>query len=324
MDVTVLVAVSGGADSVALLCGLAAVRKRGVGRLVAAHFNHGTRGTESDADEAFVVRLCAHLGIVCSVGRAEGNTANDHSISSEEQAREARYAFLRRTAEQTGARYIVTAHTADDQAETVLHRMLRGTGVAGLAGMRRCRAILPGVSLVRPLLNLRRTENVEYLGAIGQPYRVDASNQDVRFTRNRIRRDLLPQLADTYNVNVVAALTRLGRLAGEMQEVTDDLVDGLTERCVRVQPDGAVTINCRQLAGQRHYLVRELLIALWRRHRWSLRAMSLQRWEQLAALAMTGDPPSQSLKRVFPGGITVERDGDTLTLKADERRAMNR
>ena len=315
-DVTVLVAVSGGADSIALLCGLSAVRQKGPGRLVVAHFNHGLRGTESDGDEAFVVQICRHLGVDCRVGRPAGQDAPGRSSQSEEEAREARYAFLRRTAEQLGARYVVTAHTADDQAETVLHRILRGTGVAGLAGIRRSRQVIPGVALIRPLLSVRRTELIEYLQAIGQPFRVDGSNQDVRFTRNRIRRDLLPHLAEAYNANVVAAINRLGRLAGETQEVIDDLVQGLVERCVTVQSDDAVTIDCEPLLAQRRYLVRELFIALWRRQNWPLQAMSLDRWDELADLTTAEPPPSKTGRRLFPGGIMALRRGGTLTLQA--------
>jgi tRNA(Ile)-lysidine synthase len=155
-DVTTLVAVSGGPDSVALLRAMVAVRRPGAGRLIVAHFNHGLRGQQSDDEEHFVRELSARLGLACDVGRA-APAADSGGWTSEESARRTRYAFLRDVAAQRGARYVATGHTADDQAETVLHRILRGTGIGGLSGIRRHRQLLHGVSLVRPLLAVRRS-----------------------------------------------------------------------------------------------------------------------------------------------------------------------
>ena len=216
-DLTLLVAVSGGADSVALLRALTAVQGGGSGRIHAAHFNHHLRAAESDADQAFVVELCHGLGIACEVGHTAGSLAEVPGTGLEEAARAARYDFFRQAAERLGARYLATAHTADDQAETILHRVIRGTGVAGLAGIARVRSLGPAVSLIRPLLGVRRGEVLAYLEELRQPYRRDSSNDDRRFTRNRLRRELLPLLASQYNAGVVEALLRLGSLAGEAQ-----------------------------------------------------------------------------------------------------------
>ena len=142
-DVTVVLAVSGGADSVALLRAMTAVRGGGEGRLAAAHLNHQLRGAESDGDEAFVVELCGRLGIACEVGRTPaGELAAESGDGIEAAARDARYRFLAATAARLGARFVATAHTADDQAETILHRILRGTGIGGLAGIARTRPLL--------------------------------------------------------------------------------------------------------------------------------------------------------------------------------------
>ena len=214
-DVSVLVAVSGGADSVALLRGLWALKHGGVGQLLVAHFNHRLRGEESDADEEFVCRLARKLGLGFECGRLESAAMEACSDGIEEAARSQRYQFLTDTAEKSAARYVVCAHTEDDQIETVLHRILRGTGIAGLSGIPRCRRLSPAVTLIRPLLEVRRVELVDYLASLGQAYREDSSNLDRRFTRNRIRHDLLPQLAEHYNPGVGEALRRLGHLAGE-------------------------------------------------------------------------------------------------------------
>src|SRR5262245_53440501 len=135
-DVTALVAVSGGADSVALLRALLEIRTSGDGRLIVAHYNHRLRGAESDADQAFVESLASQLGLEMITGSAPTLLQAD---TAEATLRELRYSFLAQAANRAGARYIVTAHTADDQVETVLHNVLRGTGLAGLAGIPRVR-----------------------------------------------------------------------------------------------------------------------------------------------------------------------------------------
>ena len=154
-DLTVLAAVSGGGDSVALLRGLAALKLPGEGRLIAAHVNHKLRGADSDADQAFVQELCGQLGLACEVATAAVDpTAGSRGQGIEATARRARYAVLEEMAGRVGARFVVTAHTADDQAETILHRILRGTGIRGLSGMSRSRRLGPA-TLLRPLLGYR-------------------------------------------------------------------------------------------------------------------------------------------------------------------------
>ena len=129
-DVSLLLAVSGGADSVGLLRAMVELKGSGAGRIFVAHFNHALRGAESDADAAFVSELCQRLDLPCETGTADtAQLARDEGDGLEAAARGVRYAFLRATAERLGARYVVTAHTADDQAETILHRIVRGTGV---------------------------------------------------------------------------------------------------------------------------------------------------------------------------------------------------
>jgi len=315
-DLTVLVAVSGGADSVALLRALVSVKCGGQGRLIAAHLNHRLRGEASEADESFVTDLCRQLGICCEVERLVAGHLADARDGLETAARHARYAFLRRTAERMGARYVATAHTADDQAETILHRIVRGTGIAGLGGMARARPLSPACTLIRPLLSVRRVELAAYLSDLGQPYRLDASNEDRRFTRNRIRHELLPALADHYNPGVVDALLRLGAVAQGAQEVIDSLVDALTRQCVAVKPSGTIQIALAPLAGQSRYLVRELLIATWKRSGWPLQSMGFVEWETLAEMTVRGDrAPGADTKREFPGGVLAEVGEGALFLR---------
>jgi tRNA(Ile)-lysidine synthase len=330
-DVTVLVAVSGGADSVALICALAGLRATSPGRLIVAHFNHLLRGDEAAADERFVRELARRLELPCEVGRE--SVAERASLTGdglEAAARAARYQFLLHSADRLGARYVATAHTADDQAETILHRVLRGTGLSGLGGMQRVRPLGPAATMIRPLLTIRRATVIDYLAELGQPYRDDVTNSDTRFTRNRLRHELLPQLARDFNPQVVEALLRLGHLAGEAQQVVAWLVEPLVERCVGLVPSDStedhgpfwappaeVTIDCRPLATQPRYVVREFLIAVWRRQGFGEQAMSFDHWEQLAELALAegGEPVPKSM---FPGRVVATRDHDTLTLTPEK------
>lgn len=313
-DVTVLVAVSGGADSVALLRALGALAGRDSGaRLAVAHYNHALRGAASDADERFVAELAANLGLVCHVGRPTGGLAGDRS---EEASRGARYEFLQATAHCIGARYVATAHTADDQAETVLHHVLRGTGLAGLAGMPQARELAPGVALVRPLVGVRRSEILAYLAELGQPFREDASNRDAAYTRNRLRHDLLPRLAADYNPRVVEALLRLASLAGEAQTFVEAQAAELTKDAVVASSRGRVVIDIRKMIAQSRYLVREVLISLWRDQNWPLQTMGHAQWELLAELAIGSMPPGGEAKRVLPGEILAHRTAERLTLQA--------
>jgi tRNA(Ile)-lysidine synthase len=312
-DVTVVAAISGGADSVALLRALAACKLPGPGRLIAAHFNHQLRGAESDADQHFVVALCQKLGLECKVGQgAVTLRAQDDGDGLEAAARSARYEFLTSVAEEQGARYVVTAHNADDQAETILHHILRGTGLAGLEGMPATRLLNPAVSLLRPLLEIRRTELVTYLDSLKQPFQTDASNFDGQFTRSRIRHELLPRLAADFNPRVVEALLRLGSLAGEAQEVIDSQIRRLAERCVWQASGSRMEIDIRALGKQPHYMVRELLIFAWRTQAWPQQAMGFTEWNLLAA--MLTDPPAGETKRMFPGQVIAERKPDRLIL----------
>jgi tRNA(Ile)-lysidine synthase len=318
-DVTVLLAVSGGADSVALLRAAEALKRKtgGAGRLAIAHFNHRLRGPEADADEAFVAALCERLGIVCEVGRAELRAA-DMAGGIEAAARQARYAFLADAAGRLGARLIATAHTADDQAETILHRIVRGTGIAGLAGVPRVRMLGP-FALVRPLLDFRRAEVLAYLGEIGQDFCHDASNDSPDFTRNRIRRDLLPRLAEQFNPEVVESLLRLGRLAGDVQAVVDSLVDALLDRCVARGSEGAILVRAAEVAGQPRYLVREVLIAAWRTADWPLQAMGFAEWDALAEMAQRAAEPAFAGKRCFPGAILAAAADGVLRMQPAQK-----
>lgn len=209
---TVLVAASGGPDSMALLYVLHSLRSELGCRLAVAHFNHLTRGTESDADQELVENTARQMGIDCHVGRYDVPGAVRSGSSLQVVAREMRYRFLRETAARCGAHRVALGHHADDQAETVLHNIMRGSGTTGLRG------ILPSRDIfIRPLLEVRRRDIMSFLKKGLLSYREDASNFKTVYTRNRVRLELLPLLA-AYNPRVVEALNRLAAICREDED----------------------------------------------------------------------------------------------------------
>ncbi len=315
---TVLLAVSGGADSVALLRAAVTLWREtpdtenavGAGRpgqLVAVHANHGLRGAESDADADFVAALCETLRVPCFVERLNIQKTGD---GPEADARSARYAFFHRAAAETGARYLFTAHTRNDQVETVLHHILRGTGLAGLAGMQKTRPLLPGVTLQRPMLDVTRAEVLTYLAALGQSFREDSSNASLTFTRNRIRRTLVPLLEAEFNPHVEDALLRLAELARETQDFLDAEMQRLYDAAVRVISDvsGEKTVEIRLDACQdtAPLLKKELLRKIWAQLGWPMQEMGKHEWDALAEM-LAGTPLPT---RDFPGNVHVRPGKD--------------
>ncbi|HBO42698.1 MAG TPA: tRNA lysidine(34) synthetase TilS, partial [Planctomycetaceae bacterium] len=216
---------------------------------------------------------------------------------------------LRQAAADAGARYLATGHTADDQVETILHHVVRGTGIAGLAGMARCRPLGEATTLIRPLLGVRRADVIDYLASLGQPFRDDSSNAETRFTRNRLRHELLPLLVERFNPAIDEALLRLGGLAGEVQSIIDDLVEELVDQADAPAAD-RLSLGAAELADEPRYLVRELLIRLWRDRGWPQQSMGYVQWDELARMLFEGRPD----KKMFPGGVLAERVEDRLVL----------
>lgn len=219
-DDSVLVAVSGGPDSMALLAALFALGA-GRWRLGVAHVNHRLRGLDSERDEAFVARVAAAFEV--PFHRADAPVARAGNV--EENARERRYAALLGIAKAGGYRRIATGHTLDDQAETVLHRLLRGAGGAGLCAI----APVRHDGVVRPLLGCGRAEVVAFLRRHRLSWHEDRSNRSVRFTRNRIRNELLPLLERDFNPRVRAALAR----TAELSRADEDFLGRLAARAFR-------------------------------------------------------------------------------------------
>jgi len=171
---------------------------------------------------------------------------------------------------------------------------------------------------VRPLLHTTREQVTAYLRSIDEPYREDASNRDLHFMRNRVRHGLLPLLKSDYAPDVAGALVRLGSLAADTVRVIDRLTDALFDACVVERSAARVAIDCRGLAGQDRHLVRELLLAVWRRQNWPLQAMGYAQWSALGEMALAPATGADRVapKQVLPGAVVVERRGELLIVTA--------
>ena len=221
-NATLVVGVSGGADSTALLLGLNNLQDRCGIHLHVAHLNHDFRGEEADEDARFVEALAHGLGLPVSVEKRDPIAyQQERRISSFEQgAREMRYDFLARVAQEVQAPAVAVGHTSDDLAETVLLHILRGTGLPGLRGMTEI-APWPGPIglttpvLFRPLLDISKSETEEYCNELGRSFRNDSGNSLFRFTRNRVRRELMPLLASEFNPRIREALVRLAHTSSQ-------------------------------------------------------------------------------------------------------------
>lgn len=316
-DDHILVACSGGADSVCLLLILQACSKALGISLSAVHVEHGIRGAESREDASFVRALCARLGIplaICPVDVPQ--YALQHKLGTEEAARILRYEQLEQCAQQTGASTrIAVAHHMEDNVETVLFQMARGSGLAGMAGIAPVRKN-GQFCYIRPLLCVSRQEIEQYLAACGQEYRIDRTNSDESYTRNRIRSTLLPQLAE---INP-QAIVHINESAGRLREAYD-FIQGQAESFYRehVQQREQVLQADSMALSELHPALRQevlrMLLFEASGHRKDIAAVHVDALEQLTR--------RQSGRRLdLPYGVTAYREYDRLCLTSREMRIV--
>lgn len=300
----VVVGVSGGADSTALLVGLAALaRARVEATLVVAHAEHDLRA-EASADRDFVTALAERLAVRCDTRRLQvRGSGHPGGEGVEARARRMRYRFFEDVARSVGGRHVAVAHTADDQAETILHRALRGTGPAGLAGMPAARQLCDGVSLVRPLLGMRRAEVRGWLAERGEVWCEDASNDDIRHSRNFLRHEILARCSAGPYPEASSALVRLGGQVGGLARALQSAADHLLDTHARRQADGTTMLPTRPLAMLDPFLLAELFTAVWKREGWPQRDMTAAHYERLVALVAADAAVPATTD--FPGGVRV-------------------
>lgn len=320
---TVLCALSGGADSVYLLHRLYLLQPLLEFRLVAAHYNHHLRGEESNRDEEFVRRFvekwCGPLvgsgeengqplpPVTLFVG--EGDVAQEavrRKTGLEETAREMRYDFLRKTAHSLGGAIIATAHTADDNAETMLFHLARGSGLRGMTGIRP-----KGDGLIRPMLTTTRVQVEAYLELYNIPHVEDSSNEDERFARNRLRRRVIPELEAVSP----GAVERTAFTASLLRTDEEYLTDQASRAVENIHPEnGVIRMPARIVACLPDALAPRAVRILIARMRDGDTDLSSAHLLSAVALCRGTDP---SAKVCLPGGLTARREYDDLVLESN-------
>jgi len=298
---SLLVGVSGGVDSMVLLHGLLELSEENGLSLEIAHLNHGLRGESADEDAEFVRRHAGKLGLKATIERRNVKKYQDNSISSiEEAARKIRFEYLSEVAAENGMDYIALGHNKDDQAETILMHIIRGAGLRGLAGMHEKRG-----KYIRPLLDVSSGEVEEFAEERGIPHRIDKTNKDQSFTRNRLRHDLIPKIQNDYNPRVVDNLARMGHLVREARGVLEDKVDKIwSELSLSPPKNNCACFHWEELLTHRSYLQKMLLrkgIALAKEN---LRDISATHVHSI--LEALGDNPTR---------ITLDLPGVTFVLR---------
>lgn len=300
-DQSVLVAVSGGADSVALLMLLNKLKDELNLELHVGHFDHQLR-SESCDDAEWVRSLSQKLGINCAIGTPpEDNRIKPTGV--EESARRNRYHFLNSLAEELNCPWIVVAHTENDQAETVLHHIARGTGLKGLQGIPETRVLSPKVSLLRPLLKIRREQLLEVLSGLQQTYRTDQTNTDSAFTRNRIRHEVLPYLRNSLNPQIDQAFIKLSSQAQEAQNAIEQIASQVLMNALDDGSEGQIVrLSIEPFVTQPRAIIIAAMMKLWEQQHWPRQKMSHHHWSQLSEIILN-KKTSSGLS--CPGGIQV-------------------
>jgi tRNA(Ile)-lysidine synthase len=305
-----LLAVSGGLDSMVLLKLAVAASAAEPRELAVAHMDHGLRGAAGQADAQLVQSTVAQLGLRFFLETlAPDALRTDHAGSPEEAARTCRYRFLERIAQEHGFPFVAVAHHADDQAETVLFNIVRGTGLGGLRGMRDQRPLSSTVRLIRPLLEFTRADLRSFAADCLLPYAGDASNSSPEFTRNRLRNHILPLLRESMNPAVDQALVRLARQAAEQLQCLDATADQLLALAILDCSEFTIRLSRSRLLQSPEPLIRHALIRLWDRQAWPRQRMTSDHWLRMTALLQR--PSSLSL----PQNILAESRADLLILR---------
>ena len=304
---TVLVGVSGGPDSVALLHSLVTLGPQWSLRLVIAHLNHQLRGATADQEAAFVGRLSESLGIPCEIGsRDVARHGTEHKLSLQEAARVVRYAFFDEVAAKYSAGKIALGHHADDNAESILMHLLRGTGPLGLTG-------IPPVRhgrIIRPLLSLTRKEILAFLEQTGFEYVKDRSNLNTKYLRNRIRHELLPQLEERYSRNTVGALNRLASILRDEEDYWNQEVRRTLRDLVLDHTPDRLSLMARGLSDLHPALLRRVIRHAVLSLKGELRRLGHIHVEAVARLIAA---PSPSGQVDLPLGLRVIRDREEVS-----------
>jgi tRNA(Ile)-lysidine synthase len=310
----VIVALSGGPDSVALLLALKELEESLSLQVSAAHMNHLLRGEESDEDERFVCRLCQQAGVPIEVQRMDTQQEVERSGENLQScARRLRYQFFFQLALSENCR-VATGHTLNDQAETFLMKLIRGAGPAGLSGIAPVRVIRfgrgpqpRGVRVVRPLLELSRPEILTYLKETKRSYREDRSNQDLSYHRNWVRHQLIPLVENKLNPSLIETLSRSSELFKEIEEYLLAHGKEAFEQC-RIRQEGEIRIRIEELKRFPAIIQKQVVRQGVVREKGDLHDITLKHIADVLELCAAGSGREIHL----PGGLKVQREFEEL------------
>lgn len=305
---SVLAAVSGGPDSVFLLHALTRLSKKlRLKKVSVCNMDHCLRAEESAEESGFVRSMARDMGLELYHRRVDVKAQRGKDLSTEEAARAARYAFFREAAQESGSNVIATGHTLDDQAETVLMRLIKGASLKGLAGIAPVREDSAGISVVRPLFELGKKEIVEYLDAAGMECRIDSSNLEDKYFRNVVRRDILPFL-ENYNPRLKRSLCNL---AEHLREDFEFIKEEKSRISGRISKSGAggVEIMLKDIVIQPAAIRKEILRDSLELSGGEVKKLSFRHWKELDGLLLSkGKGRSVDL----PGSIRVTRTANSM------------
>lgn len=311
----VIVGVSGGPDSVALLHALYTLANEFGVSLHVAHLNHMLRGKAADDEARYVESLAYELGLGCTVQAVDvKDHADKRRISIELAARDVRYDFYRRTAVGEGASRVALGHHAGDQAETVLLRLIRGTGMSGLCGIPAVRPLGPtgGITVIRPLLELTSREIRSYCHGAQLEYCIDASNVSPVYLRNRVRHDLIPRLERDYNPRVVRALSNTAGLVLDDEDyISGKVAETLGQIAKAVSPYN-VAVDILDLCQQHVAIQRRIIRWAVSRLAGELRDLEFIHVEKVLEMVESGRTGSRIS---LPGGLQVRRDYEQIIIE---------
>ncbi len=309
----VLVAVSGGIDSIVLLHLLYELREELGISLAVAHLDHRIRGEEAQADAEFVAGEARRLGLPLILEARDVPTyAEERDLSLEEAAREVRYRFLEEAAAKVGAAKIALGHHRDDLVETLLLNLIRGAGLSGLRGMAPVRG-----RLIRPLIDCSRAEILAFAHERGLSYCQDRTNLERRFLRNRVRLELLP-LLEGYRPGVAARLARTAQILSEAASYLEKLAEERLERMVLAQGESELILNREGLLAEEPFLQTLILRGAVRRLRGSLRDLGFEHLRRMRELSGQGEGRAELH---LPGGLSFLRRGERLILSSKSSKA---
>jgi tRNA(Ile)-lysidine synthase len=307
----VVVAVSGGSDSVCLLDIMVRLSEELNIQLIVAHFNHGLRENEDELETQFVEKIAGLYALPFVTEKALSLTGDMSSL--EEKARDARYEFLEKTRSDNNARRIALGHTMNDQAETVLMRLLRGSGPSGLSGIPPVREVV----IIRPLIEVKREDIIEYLSSKGLDYVLDSSNSNQTYLRNRIRLELLPLMME-YQPRIIENLGRLSNVLRDEDNVLDSQTEEWAKGNVLIESEDRVSVNLAEFNSLpspfKHRLIRSILKRLQK----NLRRIDYKHIIYASHLAKSSKPqafidlPNNiAVKKIYDRLIFLLKHGDS-------------